>query len=418
MTLSEVFIFNNRKKEDAFQQFFFRQDLIICRATAFLVMGIMILLMTIDYFRVSDFTWVIMSRMIVCGVLGTLLFLTYQKGMTARELQWWILFINLIFLGSLFFMDAMTKMPPFYLPNSIVVFFFVAGTVSALRYRISSLMNISLLIVFLFYHPTSVNSQFHQSQIPNIIISMSVALLIGFIWERHKRINFLQQTQLNNLINIFSHDMASPLNSLLSLLSLNDRNLLDKAELDLHIDSIKKTTTGNVLLLQNLVKWSRSQMDGFKPNFENVEINAVVTEASNLLQTGASEKNITINNLLTKKYTCMADLEMTKLILRNTLSNAIKFSNISDSIAIDAVSINGVVTISIKDQGVGMTQEEMDRLYTMKVQSNPGTANERGTGIGLYITREFVNLNKGEIKIESTKGKGTTIKISLPEATA
>jgi signal transduction histidine kinase len=266
--------------------------------------------------------------------------------------------------------------------------------------------------LFIFF-PTE-NAAFHTSQIPNIIISTHVGLLIGFIWERHKRINFLQQTQLNNILNIFSHDMVSPMNSLLSLLSLNDRNLLNKVELDTHIESIKKTTTNNVLLLQNLVKWSKSQLDGFKPNAEPVEIKALVDDAINLLQPAAVEKNITISNEALESYKCLADLEMTKLILRNTLSNAIKFSHPNGTVIVSSKRNNEFITLSVKDAGVGMAHEEVDRLFTMTVQSMPGTANERGTGIGLYITREFVSLNKGQIKVESKKGSGSTVTISLP----
>jgi len=413
MTLPEVFRFT-KKREDAFQQFFFRQDLIICRATSILVMSILIVLMTIDYYRVSDFSWVFMARMIVFGVLGILLTLTYRKSMKATELQVWLLLINLIFLGSLFFMDAMTKMPPFYLPNSIVVYIFIASTVSGMRYRYSSVVNVLVVVLFLFYFSFSPNAEFHKSQIPNIVISLCVGLLIGFVWERHKRINFIKQSQLNNLINIFSHDMVSPLNSLLSLLSLNDRHLLEQSEFDMHVESIKKTTTNNILLLQNLVKWSKSQMDGFTPKAEAFGVSPVVEEAINLLQNAAAEKSITIHNRTIQDHKCVADPEMTKLILRNTISNAIKFSHPSGVIEVYSKQDNGFVILSIKDEGVGMTHEEIDRLFTKKVQSAPGTANERGTGIGLYLTREFVMLNKGEIKIESKKGAGSMVKISLP----
>jgi signal transduction histidine kinase len=370
--------------------------------------------MAIDYFRVPDFSWILIARLIVLGVLILLLSLTYQKGMKASTLQVWLLLINLVFLGSLFFMDAMTQMPAFYLTNSIVVYIFIANTVSGLRYRYSSLVTIFLVILFLGYAQVSTHTAFHKSQIPNIFISLNVGLLIGFVWERHKRINFLKQTQLNNLLNIFSHDMVSPLNSLLSLMSLNDRQLLEKAEFDSHVESIKKTTTSNVLLLQNLVKWSKSQMDGFVPKAETIEVKQVVEEAVNLLQNAASEKNITIHNRTTPGDMCVADSEMTKLILRNTLSNAIKFSHPNGGIEVYSKRDNGFTVLSIKDDGVGMSGEEMDRLFTMQVQSTPGTANERGTGIGLYLTREFVLLNKGEIRIDSTRGQGSMVKISLP----
>lgn len=413
MTLPEVLRFS-KKKEDAFQQFFFRQDLIVCRATSILVISILVLLMAIDYFRVSDFSWVIIARLIVVGVLAILLSLTFQKKLKASVLQVWLILINVVFISSLFFMDSMTSMPPFYLPNSIVVFIFVASTVSGLRYRYSSVIIILVVLIFLAYSLFSINGTFHRSQIPNIVISLNVGLLIGFVWERHKRINFLKQSQLNNLINIFSHDMVSPLNSLLSLLSLNDRHLLEKAEFDLHVETIKKTTTNNILLLQNLVKWSKSQMDGFVPKIESIEVKQVVEEAVNLLQNAASEKSIVIHNRTTQGDTCRADSEMTKLILRNTLSNAIKFSHPSGSIEVYSKRDNGYTVLSIKDEGIGMSADEIDRLFTMRVQSSPGTANERGTGIGLYLTKEFVTLNKGEIKVESVKGKGSLVKISLP----
>jgi signal transduction histidine kinase len=411
VTFSEVFKFD-KKKEDAFQQFLYKQDLIICRAASLLVMAIMLTLIVIDSFRVQDFSLVIIARLIVFTVLGILFLLTYKKNTTPQALQGWLMIINVIFLSSLFFMEGTSKMPPFFLPNSVVVFIFLVVTVSGLRYRYTAPLVILQVIVFLAF-PTP-NAAFHNSQVPNIIISLHAGLLIGFIWERHKRINFLQQTQLNNILNIFSHDMVSPMNSLLSLLSLNDRHLLEKGELETHVESIKKTTTNNVLLLQNLVKWSKSQLDGFKPNAEPLELKALAQDAINLLQPAASEKNITFRNEAKDNYKCLADLEMTKLILRNTLSNAIKFSHPNGVVVVTSQRENEFVTLSVKDDGVGMTHEESDRLFTMTVQSMPGTANERGTGIGLYITREFVVLNKGEIKVESEKGSGSTITISLP----
>jgi signal transduction histidine kinase len=413
MTLPEVLKFPKRK-EDAFEQFFLKQDLIVCRATSLLVMSILVVLITIDYFRVVDFSWVFIARVIVLGVLTILVFLTYQKKLKASVLQAWLLLINLIFLGSLFFMDFMTNMPPFFLTNSIVVYIFIAGTVSGLRYRYSSILIISVVVLFLAYAPFSTNAAFQRTQIPNIVISLAVGLVIGFVWERYKRINFIKQSQLNNLINIFSHDMVSPLNSLLSLLSLNDRHLLEKAEFDQYVDSIKKTTTNNVLLLQNLVKWSKSQMDGFVPKAEPIEVKQVVDDAVNLLQHTASEKNVAIHNRTTPGDTCVADSEMTKLILRNTLSNAIKFSHPDGAVEVYSKRDNGFVIVSIKDEGIGMSAGEIDRLFTMRVQSVPGTANERGTGIGLYLTKEFVTLNNGEIKVESEKGKGSMVRISLP----
>jgi len=414
MTLKEVLTFQ-KAKEAAFQKFFFKQDLKICRAAIFLVITIMMVLVIIDYFRINDFNWVLSARIIVVTGLSVLLVITYQKKVSANQLQLWLMVINATLVASFFFMDAATIMPPFYLPNSLVVYFFISGTVSGARFRYSSVFNFLVVLLFIFYYPISFNTVFHHSQIPNIVIAFVVSLLISFMWEWYKRVNFLQQTQLNNLINIFSHDMASPLNSLLGLLSLRDDNLLDKTEFTKHQENIKKSIHNNILLLQNLVKWSKSQMDGFKPNLESIDVSLILQEAISLLQQTAKEKNIQIQTQVESNSHCLADQEMTKLILRNTLSNAIKFSHSNSVVEVASVHENNSLIISIKDQGVGMSQEEMDRLFTMTVQSQPGTENERGAGIGLYITHEFIKLNKGKIKIHSQKGMGSTVHIILPK---
>jgi signal transduction histidine kinase len=413
MTFAEVFKFG-KERETAFQKFFYKQDLIICRAATLLVITIMLVLGVIDYFRILDISWVLVARMIVCAVLTILLFITFQKKVSAAQLQLWLVFINVVMITSFYFMDAMAVMPPFYLPNSLVVYLFISSTVSGIRFRYSSSINFLVVLFFFFYFPTSIHADFHKSQIPNIVISFFLSLLISYMWEWYKRVNFLQQTQMNSLINIFSHDMVSPLNSLLGLLSLQHDNLLKKEEFDKHVESIKQATSNNILLLQNLVKWSKSQMDGFKPKLEPVNLSESIQEAVDLFQHLAHEKNIQINYPLTEELKCLADVEMAKLILRNTLSNAIKYSYPNSTIEIESKKETDQVTLTIKDKGVGLGPEELDKLFTMTVQSQPGTENERGTGIGLFITHTFVNLNNGAIHITSKKGEGSTVKICLP----
>lgn len=414
MTLKEVLTFQ-KEKEKAFQNFFYKQDLKICRAAIVLVITIMLVLEVIDYNRLNNFSWVLISRMIVIIGLSALLIITYQRKVKADQLQFWLMFINFIMVFSFFFMDATTIMPSFYLTNSLVVYFFISGTVSGARFRHSSSFNLLVIIYFLFYCQTSYNAAFQQTQIPNLVISFCVSLLISFMWEWYKRVNFLQQNQLNNLINIFSHDMVSPLNSLLGLLSLHDDRLLNQSEFNTHVGLIKKSTFSNILLLQNLVKWSKSQMNGFSPNFEPIDLQLIVADAINLLQNAASEKEIIIETRFNNNTTCYADLEMTKLIVRNTLSNAIKFSHLKSKIELETENDHHWVRLKIKDYGIGMTQDEIDHLFSMTIGSKPGTANERGTGIGLYMTREFVELNKGEIQVESKKGNGSLFKISFPK---
>jgi signal transduction histidine kinase len=201
-------------------------------------------------------------------------------------------------------------------------------------------------------------------------------------------------------------------------LGLKDENLLNPEELDVHLKNIKKSLHNNLFLIQNLVKWSRTQMDGFKPKYEPIALNKVVSDTISLLQATAMEKNIAINSKVNPDHICFADVEMVKLILRNTVSNGVKFSHANSSIEIASVKENNMIHITVKDNGVGMAQEEIDKLFTTTVQSAAGTENEKGTGIGLYITHEFVTLNKGKITMHSQKGIGSVLKVSLPEFSA
>jgi signal transduction histidine kinase len=412
MKFSEVLSFK-KDKEIAFQNFFYAQDLIICRAALLLVITIMMVLGVIDYFRIYDISWILLARVIVIILLSLLLFITFYRKIPAEQLQLWLMVINLSMIASFFFMDAMATMPPFYLTNSLVVYFFISSTVSGARFRYSSVANALVVLFFLFYFQHSINTDFHRSQIPNITIAFCVSILISYMWEWYKRTNFLQQVQLNSLINIFSHDMVSPLNSLMGLISLHDSNLLKQEEYNTHIQLVKKSTANNILLIQNLVKWSRSQLDGFKPKFEPIKLSDILSETTALFQHAAHEKNIQVD-VQVGDTSCHADLEMMKLIIRNTLSNALKFSHPNSTILIKAERENNTITLSIQDNGVGMEQAEIGKLFSMTVESQPGTENERGTGIGLYITRAFVVLNRGDISIQSSKGNGCTVTISLP----
>jgi signal transduction histidine kinase len=414
MTIRETLHFKG-EKEKAYRHFFLKQDLTACRAISYLVIGVMVLLVVVDFFRVPDISWVLFSRLIVCTTFGALIVLTHRVRLTPLNLQLTLLTINIIFLTSIFFMDAMATMPPFFLTNSICVFLFIAVTVSGLWYRFGGLLNISLVVFFIFYHPHSVNSVFQKSQMVNVIISLIISLLVGVVWERNKRIMFLQHAQMNNLLNIFSHDMVTPFNSLSGLLGLYENQALSQSDFNNHISSIKKANASNILLLQNLVKWSKSQMEGFKPNFERVKLNDVVQDVIAQLQSVAHEKNVAISYEPTEVY-AFVDEEMVKLVIRNTISNAIKFSNHEGAVEVRSLMQKDSISLRVKDNGIGMSKEEIDNLFGMEVKSKPGTSNERGTGIGLYITKQFVLLNKGMIEVESAQGKGSTIKITFPKA--
>ena len=402
----------SREKKRLYQQFFLQQDITACRAISYLAIIVMLFLIVLDFFRVSDFGWVLISRLLVCLTFAALIVTTYKVRFTPLQLQLTLLTINVFFIASLFLMDLMASMPQFFLPNSIVAYMFIAVTISGLWYRFGATLNFSLVILFLLYLPKSKFPTFHSSQIAHILISLTASLLIGLIWERHKRGLFLKHSQMNKILNIFSHDMASPFNSLLGLLNLYNGHSVADENFNTHIKSIKRSVASNVLLLQNLVKWSKSQLEGFKPNIERVDLNELVQEDIELVQSIAKEKNIRVQ-YSQQEVQCVGDKEMIKLIVRNSLSNALKFSNRDGIIDLRTKRVNSHIILEIQDYGIGMTPKELENLSSLQINSKTGTANEKGSGIGLQITRQFVNLNKGELKIESAPGEGTLVRLSF-----
>jgi signal transduction histidine kinase len=403
----------NRERKRLYQQFFLQQDLTACRAISYLVIAVMLLLIVLDFFRVPDMSWVLFSRLMVCVTFSVLILLTYKVPFAPLTLQLTLFTINVIFISSLFLMDVKATMPQFFLTNSIVTYMFIAVTISGLWFRFGALLNFSVIGIFFLYLPFSRYPTYHATQRVNLLISLMISLLIGFIWERHKRGLFLQHTQMNKLLNLFSHDMVSPFKSLLGLLNLYEGESITEGNFTTHITNIKKSTTSNVLLLQNLVKWSKSQLEGFKPSIEPVSLNELILEAVESVQGMANEKHIEIK-YAPVDITCLGDQEMIKLIIRNTLSNALKFSNLNGVVELKAKR-NGVKSIlEIQDYGIGMTAKEIESLSGQQVNARVGTANEKGSGIGLQITQQFVRLNKGEIKLNSKPGQGTLVTLTFP----
>jgi two-component system, sensor histidine kinase and response regulator len=165
------------------------------------------------------------------------------------------------------------------------------------------------------------------------------------------------------------------------------------------------------------VKYSKSQMNGFSIKYSNVNIGTLTNEGCDLLQTIAEAKNIRITNETDPHHLVKADEDMFRLILRNLLSNAIKFSTEGGEIRITSQRVEDSIIISVKDQGVGLSENEVERLFAKNLHdSKQGTLNERGTGLGLMLCKEFVEKNNGKIWVKSELEKGSTFSFSLPAA--
>jgi PAS domain S-box-containing protein len=224
-------------------------------------------------------------------------------------------------------------------------------------------------------------------------------------------------TDKDRFISILSHDLRSPFNNLLGLSEAlsEDIRKLDIDEIEKLVNQINKSAQTSFKLLEDILMWARTQQGKipFKPqilNFRDICMNILET-----LNPNANSKNITINYSAIDKINIFADIDMLKTVLRNLVSNAIKFTNKNGAINISAEENSGNVTISVSDNGIGIPPDNLVKLFDItQVLTTKGTAKETGTGLGLLLCKEFVEKHGGKIWVESEEGKGSDFKFTLP----
>lgn len=216
------------------------------------------------------------------------------------------------------------------------------------------------------------------------------------------------------LLSILSHDLRSPLNSIQSFLEvLVDYDLAENEKTEIKQTLLKETKNTQVMLF-NLLSWTKSQMEGgMKVNLTAINLNEAVETCLKLQQLTAMEKMISIENVVNKDVSIIADLDMLKLVIRNLLNNAIKFTRSGGEILIKS-EINGTRGIlTIQDNGIGIPPEQQKELFSMESNSTYGTNNEKGVGLGLMLCKEFTEMQGGHISFTSTKA-GTSFSLTFP----
>jgi two-component system, sensor histidine kinase and response regulator len=227
--------------------------------------------------------------------------------------------------------------------------------------------------------------------------------------------------QLNNLksklLSVISHDLRGPMAALHSLLDLLTREKLTQEEFITISQKVKNSVSVTERTLENLLNWSLSQMEGIKAEPKVVDVKNTIEETCNLMKETAQRKLINLENNISTEVFVSADSDQLQLILRNLIHNAIKFSKPSDTIIVTAERDVRFCVISVKDNGIGMTNDELHTLVDTKHYfSKVGTLKEKGTGLGLLLCKEFIKLNGGELNIKSNLNEGTEVRFTLPLA--
>jgi signal transduction histidine kinase len=176
-----------------------------------------------------------------------------------------------------------------------------------------------------------------------------------------------------------------------------------------------KASSGSFYLLDDLLHWANSQRNALTLHPDYYPLCESAGRVINLLRFQYQEKSIEVRNDCVRYITAFFDKSSLEIVIRNLVSNAIKFSHPGGQIVIEGRLGNDFAYLSIKDQGVGMPAEILDKLHRDEiVQSQVGTANEVGTGFGIQMCRALMKANHGELTIMSTPGEGTTVTLSIP----
>ncbi len=233
--------------------------------------------------------------------------------------------------------------------------------------------------------------------------------------QRHE-LSELNATK-DKFFSIIAHDLRSPITTLVSLSDIirTELDYLTPEQKTDVLSSLYDLSKNYLKLLDNLLQWSRMQtgrLDAEPVPFNLVEM---ITDVITIYHTTATEKQISLDWNPEGPVFVLADMNMVRTILRNLISNALKYSFPMGAVVVHVDRGDSLATVTVRDNGTGMVPDMVDRLFHIdQTFSTKGTANEKGTGLGLILCKEFAEKNGGNLKVESESGKGSSFSFTLP----
>ena len=252
------------------------------------------------------------------------------------------------------------------------------------------------------------------------LVLFLAALSIFYFYRKSKQ-TALSLEKANRVkdqfFSIIAHDLRAPMTSFQNI--TQKVNFLNRKGRQEDVKALLSTVDKNAdklnNLLNNLLNWALVEQGVFPYEPENVNLQETVSEITHLFEETAQIKNIKIQQDISKNFNLYADKNAVSSILRNLINNAIKFSEEGDIITIKAVENNSQIQINVIDTGLGISAQKLSTIFDLKTKKSAlGTLGEKGSGLGLVLCKELVEMNKGNIKIESEEGKGAMIQVALP----
>lgn len=254
-----------------------------------------------------------------------------------------------------------------------------------------------------------------------------IASVIFLNYKKQKKAKILLQAKTDELekanqvksklFSIIGHDLRGPIGSLYMLLGLYRKNQMDDDEFKQLVPELYKNVGAILEVLNNLLRWSMGEMKMIKSEPCPIILHEKSIEMLNFFSTLSQQKMLQIQNLIPEDLAVMMDPNHLELILRNLINNAIKFSNKGGRITLSTKEQEDIVTVAIQDEGLGMSQEEVGKLFQNTLaDSKRGTTGEQGTGLGLNLCQLYIEKSGGKIWVESEPGKGSIFYFSVKKA--
>lgn len=231
--------------------------------------------------------------------------------------------------------------------------------------------------------------------------------------ELNNKANELEKNNAvkDKILNIIAHDLRAPIKTLNQVLNwVEEDEELTIKETKKYLKSINRNVENLNLTIENLLTWSKNELNGINSDLTSFDIRSIINQVIELCRLQIDTKEIKIINQVVDRHIVLADSNHIHLILRNLISNAIKFSNPKGVIIISAFQINSQLQVCVADNGIGISPEAQTKLFKLNEHfTTYGTANEKGTGLGLLLCKDYIEQNGGKLWVESELGKGTKV---------
>ncbi|SDK52019.1 Signal transduction histidine kinase [Pedobacter sp. ok626] len=385
---------------------------------------------TAVYNYVTALHYAVLISIVILLVQIGLFGLSRLKGKTKLAVRLSVIQINTAITVAYFYNAGAEGSIMLLFVLSLFLIFLIIPRKKLTVWYFFNLLSVFALLGIEYFYPNSIQQHYFSRaegfiDIAFTYLLVSVMIAVGTIQlrrsyraqkekaeEKAVKLELMNQEK-DKLFSIIAHDLSTPLNSLQQYLQLlNEMELSAQERLDVE-RNLATSLSDAQYLLGNLLEWAKKQLHNAPMNLKPMVLHTQVWPTLRMFEQVASRKNITLVVDIDKDATILADKNMFDLVLRNLLNNAIKFTNLNGKIWVNTIVDKNHCVLVIKDDGIGISQERQDKIFSLNIASSYGTMNEKGTGLGLLLCKDFIIQQGGDIWFTSAANEGTTFYVKM-----